>query len=427
MSKRNTHKRKLYAAPKEGILTAKWIPYGYLYDQNTLLAIDEETADNVRFIFREYLSGKSVAEIAAALNEQGAVTPRVRRRQLGDLSRPGKEGPWIGAILSMMLINPIYAGDLILSGRIWDACYYYAGTPAPEDVILPEIQENHHEALISREDITAASRRFLAEREERQLQEESAADEGGDSADTEDFPEAPALIDRSDCLARHFSSLLYCGCCGQVMKRNRVTLSGGRAYIEFTCPGPASEDATPCPFFAYRQDEVAEFAELVIQSEHQQAQHFTDQYNKDGIPQQFKRMEANLRKELSKAVDELRRGQIVSLKKRGGTLTEGSSAISEAEQKVTDALEALRRFRRCVTSENLWLTLYSGLPENIDLLADAKMTRELVERIDLFPDRAPVVYLTAMEEKQKFMDALYSPARTGEKGRRKGGRKNGAE
>lgn len=420
----NYNKRKLYAAPKEGVRTAQWIPYGYLYDQDTLLAIDEETADTVRFIFREYLSGKSLSEIAAELNQQGAVTPRVRRRQLGDLSKPGKEGPWLGTTLNMMLLNPIYAGDFIISGRIWDACYYYAGMPAPEGVIVPEIQENHHEALISREDITAASRRFLADREERQ-QEESAADDSDAPADAEDSPEAPTLIDRSDSVARHFSPLLYCGCCGQVMKRNRVTLSGGRAYVEFTCPGPVSEDAAPCPPFAYRQDEVAEFAELVIQSEHRQAQHFTDQYNEDGIPQQFKRTEANLRKELSKAVDELRKGQIVSLKKRDGALSAGNSAISEAEQKVTDALEALRRFRRCVTSENLWLTLYSGLPEDIDLLADARMTKELVERIDLFPDRAPVVYLAAMEEKQKFMDALYAPARTGEKGRRKGGRKYG--
>ena len=158
-----------YPLPPTGVYTANWIPYGYRYDPDSpeMVVVDQEVAEAIRYLFREYLSGMSLPDIAHQLEVQGYPSPSKRKEQLGLPPRSGRtpdKDHWRASVLNQTVFNPMYAGDLIRSGRVWDAVYYYSGKPAPEGITLPEIEENHHEALISHEDIKQASIRYLQER-----------------------------------------------------------------------------------------------------------------------------------------------------------------------------------------------------------------------------------------------------------------------
>ena len=89
---------------KQGCWACGRPPFGYSYDRVTRkLVINEEQAKIVRFIFNEYISGKSLTSMNHILDEKRIPTIR------------GKERGWIDAGIRCLLINPIYKGTLIVN------------------------------------------------------------------------------------------------------------------------------------------------------------------------------------------------------------------------------------------------------------------------------------------------------------------------
>lgn len=81
-------------------------PYGYRKKDRELV-IEESEAETVKWIFSEFLSGKSSRQIAIALNEKGI---------------PGKQGrEWKAALITGMLRNEKYQGDLLLGKTYTDS------------------------------------------------------------------------------------------------------------------------------------------------------------------------------------------------------------------------------------------------------------------------------------------------------------------
>ena len=80
-------------------------PYGYEKGEGATFQINEAEAVNVRYIYDQYLKGKSCRAIAFDLNQRGLVT------------KGGK--PWQTAYISSLLRNPIYAGHLVYNRRNW--------------------------------------------------------------------------------------------------------------------------------------------------------------------------------------------------------------------------------------------------------------------------------------------------------------------
>ncbi len=91
------------------------VPFGYdIVDGRLILREDE--AEIVRFIYRSYLYGRSLSEIADSLNERGI---------------PTKKGKvWKKQTVSNILRNPLYAGYVV-----WDDIVFSLGHEA---VITPE-------------------------------------------------------------------------------------------------------------------------------------------------------------------------------------------------------------------------------------------------------------------------------------------------
>ena len=91
------------------------IPYGYDIMEGELIAREAE-AEVVGYIYRAYMCGRSLAEIAQILNERGT---------------PTKKGKvWMKQTVSRILRNPLYAGYVV-----WDDIVFSLGHAA---MVTPE-------------------------------------------------------------------------------------------------------------------------------------------------------------------------------------------------------------------------------------------------------------------------------------------------
>lgn len=91
------------------------IPYGYNIVESQLIAQEDE-AEVVRYIYRAYMTGRSLDEIAKILNDRGT---------------PTKKGKvWMKQTVSRILRNPLYAGYVV-----WDDIVFSLGHTA---LVTPE-------------------------------------------------------------------------------------------------------------------------------------------------------------------------------------------------------------------------------------------------------------------------------------------------
>ncbi|WP_298033565.1 recombinase family protein [uncultured Dysosmobacter sp.] len=76
------------------------LPYGFCYNSDGHIAIDNEKSDIVRMIYRQYLSGMSLGRIADFLYQQGIPSPT------------GKTS-WTQPVISDLLSNKKYIGSIV--------------------------------------------------------------------------------------------------------------------------------------------------------------------------------------------------------------------------------------------------------------------------------------------------------------------------
>lgn len=135
---RTSYKRRM----ERGTFFPSTVPYGYTANGRRLV-INEEQAEIVRRIFSEYLSGKSMDDIAGGLNADGVPV------------RISDERIWRNSAISYILSNERYVGD-----SIWQKTY-------ATDTLPPVQVKNHGErqryyayntnpAIISKETFAAA-------------------------------------------------------------------------------------------------------------------------------------------------------------------------------------------------------------------------------------------------------------------------------
>lgn len=76
------------------------LPYGYYLNSGGAVSINEEKANTVRLIYRQYLSGMSLGGIADLLYSEHISSPREKER-------------WTQAVISGILSNPKYIDAVI--------------------------------------------------------------------------------------------------------------------------------------------------------------------------------------------------------------------------------------------------------------------------------------------------------------------------
>ncbi len=198
-------KSSLAARRKKGLYIGSIPPYGYRRDRNGLLEPDEEARAVVQRIYREYLDGTGLTELARKLNREGVLSPKQYKINKGVLrggKEKGMEGKiyfWVPTTLRQILRNEIYTG--VLSA----GAYRNGPLGSGKRVFVPEGERIHvedaHPAIIEKDTF-------------REVQEKMGTKKKGEVC--------PFLL----------KGLVRCGECGRLMVRKKGLFRC--KYQEFT-------------------------------------------------------------------------------------------------------------------------------------------------------------------------------------------------
>lgn len=175
---------------KDGSYKIGCPPYGFI-NVDGRMVIDERQAEVVRRIFADVLAGKASNTIAKELNQNGIP------------SRRG--GKWEGQVITGMIRNEKYVGDVILQKTYMDDRFKHRRNNGEKDQFYIK---DHHPAIVSREDFQAANDLI-----------DFNAKEKGLAAGTDKYNKRYA-----------FSGKIICGECGMKWKRVKSP-----KYASYTC------------------------------------------------------------------------------------------------------------------------------------------------------------------------------------------------
>lgn len=193
-----------------GTYKISYPPYGYDYIDGEMV-VNEKQSEVVRWIFRQVLSGSSTSQIAKALNAKGIPTRR--------------GGSWTSTTINGMIRNEKYTGDVIFQKSYSDEQFTRHRNNGERDQYFVA---DHHEAIISHEDYDAANA----------ILDRNGA-EKGIYADSRKYQNRYC-----------FSGKIFCGDCGAVWKRRKIS-----GYFGYACTTHL-EDKNACGMKSIREDSV---------------------------------------------------------------------------------------------------------------------------------------------------------------------------
>lgn len=142
---------------KNGTFKCSYPPYGYDWDKKKgEMVINPEQAEIVRYIFAQTLAGVGTHDIAKDLATKGVPTK--------------KGGKWTGHTVNGIIRNEKYTGDCLFQKTYTDSSYKRHTNLGEMDQYYVE---NHHEAIISKEEYEAANAVVDRRRKEKGIELES--------------------------------------------------------------------------------------------------------------------------------------------------------------------------------------------------------------------------------------------------------------
>ena len=143
---------------KQGLFIGAQTPYGYKKAPGdpSRLVVDPEASEVVKLIFRLAEEGLGEVAIAAELAAREIVAPSVYKSQRGDTRfdhcravRCGQLCDWPSATVRMILVDPVYTGDLVSLKTEVVNCKTKQRTVVPPEQRI--VTQDAHEAIISRD------------------------------------------------------------------------------------------------------------------------------------------------------------------------------------------------------------------------------------------------------------------------------------
>ncbi len=176
---------------------------GYKKGKNDLPEIVPEEADIVREIFRRYLDGSSMEQIAECMNQKGLTTK-------------GGDSPYRKVVIQRILTNEKYTGDALLQKTYITDCITKKSRKNNGELPM-YLVKNHHEPIISRTDFNRVQEEMARRSAKRSVAEKLTKTEQGK------YSAKYAL-----------SELLVCGECGTHYRRVTWTAKGFKE-IKWRC------------------------------------------------------------------------------------------------------------------------------------------------------------------------------------------------
>ena len=193
---------------------------GYTKDENGHLIIDEEQAVIVRRIFREYLQGASLQNIARGLMADGIPTATGNKT-------------WRGDGIRKILTNEKYMGDALLQ-KTYTVDVLTKKRVANNGIVPQYYVENNHEAIIPRE-------LFMQVQEELQRRAHLRTEDG--------------KTKRVYSSKYALSSIVYCGKCGDLFRRV-AWKARGASYNKWRCASRIEKGPKKCNADAISEKEL---------------------------------------------------------------------------------------------------------------------------------------------------------------------------
>lgn len=199
---------------QEGTFIVSTPAHGYTNVEGEL-AIDEQEAETVRYIFKEYLNGKGSYVIARKLTEKGIQTIRGAEK-------------WSDGVVKEILQNPVYTGNLILQKTYSAEVVPFKRKRNKGELPQYFISENH-EPIISMEEAEAVKEIYEYRRKQMKF-------------------------DGTKSQNRYaYSSKIICGECGGVFRRQKIYIGKPYEKVQWCCIQHI-EHKEKCSMTAIRED-----------------------------------------------------------------------------------------------------------------------------------------------------------------------------
>ncbi len=214
---------------RQGRFIGSFAAYGYKKDENdrSKLVIDEDAADTVRKIFKDFLNGYSIKGIASLLNERGVPNPSAYKKEKGLNCNRGKNfensSLWSDSTVRRILSNEVYIGNLVQKKN--EIISYKIHTARAVEEKNRIRAEGTHEPIISKVDFDTAQ--SLLKR------------------DTRTSPSGSRLS--------VFAGFIKCADCGRAMVK-RTVRQPNKTYDYYACSTYRRMHSKSCTKHAIRAD-----------------------------------------------------------------------------------------------------------------------------------------------------------------------------
>lgn len=375
-------------------------PYGYIKSKTRQYRydVDEKAAPYIRMLFEWKAAGVSHAEMAKRLNEMGAVTPAMRKIELGIWhAEKYRHTVWGGRTLIDILTNPVYTGALVY-GKIPKALYMgIKGHRVPKEEW--RILDGMHEPIVSKEMFDKVQDIFDENRKAaREKYEENAENRKG--------------------VENRFKGKIVCGDCGKNMRFVRgKSKTRQEMYGTYTCGGYIDSHRTRCSLHYIYASDVEAAVYAVMQEQLGQAADMEKVMERlRGGAGERNRLEgfnvriSNLMQEISKA-NTRRQGLYENYV--SGMLDEAEYQYAKREyddrtaklsRELDEALREKQQFETVFSRENRWLKGIR-LADGSEWLTDEMISR-LVDVVRIYEDCRVEVVLNYADDRQKLAEVL---------------------
>ena len=221
---------------RNGQYIGSFAPYGYIKDPKDKhqLIVDPEAAEIVKKIYEMCLQGTAKLQIVMYLNDHGIPSPTAYRKLKGLPYSPAiSDAPmWGNKIITDILRNPIYTGDLVQGRRRVKSYKVHQIEAVPEEewVRVPDT----HEAIITHETFDRVQALLLR--------------------DTRTTPKGREL--------HLFSGFLKCADCGKSVTRSQ---SGKNVY--YACSTYKNRSRTACTMHSIKHNRLEAAVLFAVQQQ----------------------------------------------------------------------------------------------------------------------------------------------------------------
>ena len=331
---------------------------GYTKDENKQLVIDPEGAEVVKRIYREYLEGASLLQIARGLEADGILTVAGKAK-------------WRPETLKKILQNEKYIGDALLQKTY--TVDFLSKKRVKNNGIVPQYYvENSHEPIIPRE-------LFM------QVQEEMvrrANLRGGKDGKKRVYSSKYAL-----------SSIVYCGQCGDIYRRVHWNNRGYKSIV-WRCVSRLEEKGSECTAPTINEETLQTAVVKTINELLANKEPFLQALQKN-VATILNEENDNATNDIDSKLEELQQQLLIQAKSKNDYEDVADEIYRLRELKQNALVENAEREgkRQRIAEINDFLNEQSCQLEEYD----EQLVRRLIEKVTVFHDKFAVEFKSGVE------------------------------